>query len=178
MEPQPVTDKQRAFAIAYASTYSVSKAAAACGISPNTGSDYLKDPRVQAIVRERSRLATERAGVSVDMVLETLQAILTTDIHDFLRFDADGHFAGLKLDPTELTAAQRAAIKAIKPTKYGTVLELHDRMAAVEKAGKYLGMWSDKIEISGPGGGPVPIDIGMTPQEAAEMYAHTIKPGQ
>lgn len=167
--PQPVSDQMRAFALEYASCFNASKAGAAVGIASSTALNWLKDPRVVALVREHKRIATERNGVSVDMVLRTLQTILDGDIGDY--YDENGRLK--RFD--EMTPEQRMAIKSMKPTKEGIVLELHDKLAAVEKAGKWLGMFTDKVEISGPGGRALPINLGMTLQEAAEAYQKTLR---
>lgn len=48
-------------------------------------------------------------------------------------------------------------VKAIYDTKYGTRIEFHDPQHALELIGKHHGLFVERQEISGAGGGPVRI---------------------
>ena len=49
----------------------------------------------------------------------------------------------------ELPEEKRAAISAIKETKFGINVETYDRVRALELLGRHLGMFKDKVELSG-----------------------------
>ncbi|MOA67293.1 hypothetical protein D3C78_1943990 [compost metagenome] len=59
------------------------------------------------------------------------------------------------------------AVAEIKETKEGISLKLHDKVSALEKIGRHLGMFKDKLEIGGKDGGPLQVifDQGMTKNE-------------
>jgi len=53
------------------------------------------------------------------------------------------------------------------------------KTGAMNNLGKMHKLLTDKVELSGPGGGPVrAITTEMTPQEAAEAYAAMLDPGK
>ncbi|MFR2826538.1 MAG: terminase small subunit [Enterocloster bolteae] len=55
-----------------------------------------------------------------------------------------------RIIPTEeLPEEKRAAISAIKETKFGINVETYDRVRALELLGRHLGMFKDKVELSG-----------------------------
>jgi phage terminase small subunit len=47
----------------------------------------------------------------------------------------------------------------VKQTKDGFEVKQNDRIKAIELLGRYLGMFTDKTELSGPGGGPIPLAV-------------------
>lgn len=47
----------------------------------------------------------------------------------------------------------------VKQTKDGIEVKQADRIKAIELLGRYLGMFTDKTELSGPGGGPIPLAV-------------------
>lgn len=56
----------------------------------------------------------------------------------------------VRIIPTEeLPEEKRAAISAIKETKFGINVETYDRVRALELLGRHLGMFKDKLELSG-----------------------------
>ena len=56
----------------------------------------------------------------------------------------------VRIIPTEeLPEEKRAAISAIKETKFGINVETYDRVRALELLGRHLGMFKDKVELSG-----------------------------
>lgn len=167
----PVTDVVRRFAEEYLIDFKIGKAAERAGISPSYASEVMKDPRVQALINEGKRRASGRVNVSVDNVLENLRIMTTVTIADFMD--------GFNLKPVdEWTDEMRQSVKSLKWTKFGPALELHDALAANVHIGKHLGMFVDRVALSGPGGGPIPTINGtMTPQEAAEAYAKTLEAG-
>jgi phage terminase small subunit len=78
-------------------------------------------------------------------------------------------------DTTKLSPGAAALFAGVKETQYGLEIKMHDQMKALESLAKHLGMFPNKHEHSGPGGGPIrTINETMTPQEAADAYADTL----
>jgi len=57
----------------------------------------------------------------------------------------------------------RPAIASIKQGANGIEVKFYDKIKSMELFGKFTGMVTDKLEVSGPGGGP--IDFGAIPDE-------------
>ena len=52
-------------------------------------------------------------------------------------------------DTKELTETQIRAIAGIKDGKFGVEMKLNDKEKALELLGRHLGMFKDKLEVSG-----------------------------
>lgn len=52
-------------------------------------------------------------------------------------------------DTADLTESQTKAIAGIKEGKFGIELKLNDKEKALELLGRHLGMFKDKLEVSG-----------------------------
>lgn len=68
-----------------------------------------------------------------------------------------------------------AAISEVRQTPQGLAFKMHDKKGALVEIGRHLGMFKDKVEVTGRDGGPVEqIAATMTPEQAAELYASTL----
>lgn len=160
-EIKELSDRARRFAEEYLIDFNAQKAYARAGYAPNPSGPYtlLRDPRVDALIREGKRRASERARISQDWVLEKLRRIAEGSPIDYFAFEPDPddptkmRLAGL--DVANLTDDQRDALRSIKFTRNGPAIETHDKVAALKLIGQYLGLFTDKHEISGPGGAPL-----------------------
>lgn len=149
-------------------------------------------------VRERvsaiQLAAAERAEITVAEVLRELKKIGFADIRKAVKWrsnvlattiDDDGTPHPYYTSNVELVGSDdvdddtAAAIAEISQTdKGGLKVKFHDKRAALVDIGKHLGMFKERIEHSGPNGGPVPmITTDMTPQQAAEAFAAMVKGG-
>lgn len=73
--------------------------------------------------------------------------------------------------------AEQAGVDAIRVVHelaiigYDTTMPPRARIAALELLGKYLGLWTEKHELTGPNGGPISTETKVSdPVEAARMY--------
>jgi hypothetical protein len=80
-------------------------------------------------------------ALSARSILHRLSDIATGSLGDIVDVQKDGTF---KVD---LHKAKRRGkfhlIRRVRQTKYGDIVELHDPMVALDKLGKYLGMWDN-----------------------------------
>lgn len=60
-------------------------------------------------------------------------------------------------DTRKLKGNAKALYAGAERTRNGIKIHMRDKDAAVTNLARYLGMLKDKTEISGPGGGPVPL---------------------
>lgn len=106
--------------------------------------------------------AEDECIVSAKDVLRELKRIGFADIKDFLSFrtgkkvveyDEDGEPIidyGQIIEVKDSNEVDGKAIQEVSLNAKGVfTFKLHDKMAALDKLGKHLGMFKDKIEISG-----------------------------
>lgn len=187
-----LNDQARRFAEEYLIDFRVGAAAERAGYNAAYGSLLIADPRVDALIREGKRRASERVNVSVDMVLENFRLMSLVSVADYfvdVAITKPCPITGMpiptgdfyqRLKPIgEWTDAMRFALKAVKHTKHGPTIELHDKKLVNDSLAKYFGMFVDRSEVSGPGGGPVQmITPEMDAKQAAEAYAATLTAGK
>ena len=116
----------------------------------------LKDARVRAAIAER----VADMGITAERVLAELSAIAFANAGDYFAWGPQG--VALK-DSAGLTVPQRAAVAEVAETKpgprggAGTVkIKLHDKLAALDRLARHLGLYLDKTDLSGPPVGPTP----------------------
>ncbi len=91
---------------------------------------------------------------------------------------------GVKLKDSEgLTDDEAAQVLEVKETTSATggslSLKTHDKVKALELLGRHVGMFTDKMEVTGKSGGPIATkaERDLTDDElAAELARHGIKP--
>lgn len=115
------------------------------------------NPEVRNRIAEiRAQMAT-RTAITAQQVLEELAKIGFANAGDMIRIGEDGTTS---VDLSELTPDQKAAIQEIDIVtnpdgKQKIKVKLHDKRAALMDIGKHLGMFREKVEVSGPDGGPI-----------------------
>jgi phage terminase small subunit len=146
LEPKKVklTAKQRKLVDEYLIIQNITKAAIAAGYSKKTasvlGSETFKKPYVQEYYRSRIADITAKNDDKVSWVLSRLIETANADIRDFV--DKNGIIK--KLDKT----VNGRLIQSIRHTREGVNIQLQSQDKALELLGKYLSMWSDKVDVS------------------------------
>ena len=129
----------RAYRVAYPSVKKDETAAQA-------GSRMLRNVKVAEYIQERMEERQKRTEITQDRVLEELAAIAFARAADFAEVK-DG-FVIIK-DTAGLSEQQIKAIAGIKEGKFGVELKLNDKEKALELLGRHLGMFKDRVEVSG-----------------------------
>ena len=152
--------KQKAFAIEYVVDYNATQAAIRAGYSERSAysqaHELLKKPEIKAAIKELEDAAAERAAVSKERVLKELARVAFVDPRRL--FDEDGRPMDItNLDPD--TAAALASVDILEEFDYdGETRTLvgytkkykwSDKLRALEMLGKHLGMFTDKVQMSG-----------------------------
>lgn len=136
-----MTEVERVFAHEYLVTlnaslaYKTARPTASDKTAGVNGYKLLQKPRVQELIKKLSEERLSHAGLEIDAVLRQLNNFLTYDMRDL--FDENGRLKQFK----DLTYEQSCCIAAIKDTKEGREYKLIDRMAALDKAMKYRGLF-------------------------------------
>ena len=106
----------------------------------------LRNVKVAAYISERMQDRQKRTEVTQDRVIEELAAIAFAKATDFAQI-VNGNV--VLTDTADLTESQIRAIAGIKEGKFGIELKLNDKEKALELLGRHLGMFKDKVEVSG-----------------------------
>lgn len=147
-----LNDKQEIFCEEYAASLNATKAAIKAGYSEKTaysqGHDLLKNPEIRERIQTFLDIRMEQTRVTQERVVRELARIAFGDPRDVMEWGWLG--AELK-NSADLTPDQAAMVAGVveKRSKGGVTLEVkfHDKLAALEKLGKYLNMFVDKSEV-------------------------------
>lgn len=176
-----MTPKQEAFVSEYLIDLNATQAAIRAGYSAATaysqGQRLLKDVEISAAIEKAMAERSMRTNITQDQVVRELARIGFVDIRKVVTwtngatgFDEDeaeetgevrisvANF--VMLTPSdEIDAETAAAISEISQTKDGALkVKLHDKRAALVDLGRHLGMFKDKVEVTGKDGGAIEID--------------------
>lgn len=149
-----LTAKQKRFVEEYLIDLNATQAAIRAGYSPNTaysiGNENLNKPEIRARIDKAMAERSKRTGINADRVLQELARIAFVKATDVI--DADNATIREDASDDDLAVIQSVKVKTI-PTQNGDGIEreirLTDKMKALELIGKHLGMFKDKIELSG-----------------------------
>src|SRR5690606_29501198 len=104
-------------------------------------------------INQALALRAKRAEITADRVLAELAKSAFADGSDFAslvtRETEDGPVTDVVFYDTDtLPKDKKAAISAIKKTKYGIAVETYDKIKALELIGRHLAMFTDKLNVS------------------------------
>lgn len=146
-----MTKKQKLFIEEYLIDLNATQAAIRAGYSPDTagsiGNENLKKPEIQARIAKAMAERSKRTGVNAERVILELAKIAFVNANDVIDTDT----ATLK---PEATPEDTAAIQSVKVKTFGEdglerEIKMADKLKALELLGKHLGMFKDKVELSG-----------------------------
>jgi phage terminase small subunit len=130
------------------------------------------NPRVNARILELMDERAIRTGITADKVLHEIALIGFSNIKDFMTWDG-GHYR-VKPD-TEIPDEIACAIKRIWYDRDGNMcIELYDKLQALDKIAKHLGMFTQRVEIEARITGRVDVANGLnrlTNDELLELRA-------
>ena len=131
-------------------------------------SKLLSNPKAKEYLEIRLKEREKRLEITQDKVLKELAKIGFANITNFAdvvdipytvdKKDEEGnvigeetkYYKGLRLYNTEdITEDELAALQEIKEGKHGITVKMHDKVRALEQIGRHLGMFNDKLDISG-----------------------------
>ena len=164
-----LTAKQMRFVDEYLVDFNATQAAIRAGYSPKTAAAaaarLLRNVNIQAEIARRQKDLQRRTEISQDRVVKELARIAFADASDYACVETymyenkDGTLSPLQVvspkDTGVLSDDQRAAIAGIKQGANGIEIKLHDKIKALELLGRHIGMFNDKLSLSGSDGGPL-----------------------
>ena len=158
-----LTEKQKRFVDEYLIDLNATQAAIRAGYSEkyaNTNAPkLLQNTAIKEYIQERKADRVERTEITQDMVLRELAIIAFSNAADYASVvEKDGvDEAGnpVKYRTVEpvltgtLTEAQKKALAVIKKGRDGFEVKPYDKVRALELLGKHLGMFTEKVDVSG-----------------------------
>jgi phage terminase small subunit len=153
-----MTEKQKKFCIEYLIDLNATQAAIRAGYSEDTaeiiGFENLRKPNIKEYIDEFLDDYLKRSKVSIAKVLNRLDEIIESDIGEFAEIkekttEKDGisiTSQGVVLkDTAELNTR---VLSEISETNSGIKIKMKDTLKAIDLKGKYLAMWTEKVEHS------------------------------
>jgi phage terminase small subunit len=174
-----LTPKQARFIQEYLIDLNATQAALRAGYSPDTafqiGAENLKKPKIADALEAAMAERAARTGINADRVLRELAKIGFSDLRRAVKWhgnvvnSADYPEGGDTLvvktiinnrveliDSDLLDDDTAASISSISQNQAGGVtIKLHDKRAALVDIGKHLGLFRERMEVTGQSGGPV-----------------------
>lgn len=175
-DPDGLAPRQRRFVDEYVINLNATRAALAAGYSEKTadvqGCNLLKNLKVANAIQKALDKRAAKVEITQEMVLRELAKIGFADIRKAVTWgttemrvvdDGDDEsepktapYHGLALKAAdEIDDDTAAAISEVSEGRDGLKVKFHDKQAALVNIGRHLGMFKDKTELTGPGGGPI-----------------------
>lgn len=150
--------KHEAFCLEFVKDHNASEAYVRAGYSAKGAGQaahkLLKNAEVAARIAELEAELADKAKVSAERILEELCRIGFSDPGQIL--NENGMCRTLNEMPEDI----RRCISSVKFSgDGGTEVKFWPKNNALELLGKYRAMWTDKAEVSGPGGAEISINI-------------------
>lgn len=150
-----LTMKQKRFVEEYLVDLNATQAAIRAGYSVQTaneqGSQNLAKLSIQSAIAIKMAERSRRTGINQDRVIMELAKIAFLNPTDVIDMDE----ATVKGEANRDDTACIASVKVkIIPTEDGNITErevkTYDKIKALELLGKHLGMFTDRVEVTGP----------------------------
>lgn len=186
-----MTLRQQRFCDEYLIDLNATQAAIRAGYSEKRASEQayqlLQKTTVQDYIRKKKMERIERTEIAQDMVLRELALIAFSNAADYAAviekdamaevdgqmiqlFDSEGNPVKYRtVEPVlteNLTESQKRALSVIKKGRDGFEVKPYDKVRALELIGKHIGMFEEKVAVSGEGNNPM---AGLTTEELKKL---------
>jgi len=178
-----LTPKQAAFVQEYLIDLNGTRAAIQAGYSKATAQEQssrlLSKVIIQAAIKERMAERAKRTEIDQDWVIVRLAAIAGTSMTDLVSWGPEG--VRVK-QSSSLDYNQAYSVKKVKDKRLIKIssedaadevldiqfeFEQHDKLKALELLGKHVGLFSDKLQVSGDPANPL---------QVAQIVIQPVKP--
>jgi len=171
-----LTAKQAAFIREYLVDLNASAAARRAGYSHKTagiiGFENLEKPKIKAAIDAAMKARAKRTEITQDRVLEELARIGFADVRDLIEWDEEHASFVPSGDLSDADAAAISEVRAETTRTHGSGgevsesqvklrLKTYDKLSALEKLGKHLGMFDESLNLRTPDG-PLEITVKRT----------------
>lgn len=147
-------------------------------VSRVRASEMLRKPhiaaRIEELRKEQERQLHDRFFVTKERVLQEIARVGFANIREIV--DAKGELRVKSLD--ELTEDQAACIASIHTTTNGSLkVTFNSKMSALEAMAKHLGMFTEKVELTGKDGEAL-VPEGSSSREVARAILDIFREAQ
>ena len=188
-----LNDKQKQFCKEYLVDLNATQAAIRARYAEKTaysqGQRLLKNVEAQEYIRELMQKREQRTEITADKVLEEYAKLGFSDVTDYLQVVTERILVGhdketgepisdisqfvLMKDTKDIPPEKLAAISEVKQHKDGSIsFKLHDKRGALDSIARHLGMFAERVELTGKYGGPIQtaVDLsGLTIEELRNL---------
>jgi phage terminase small subunit len=170
--------KQRRFVEEYPVDYNATQAAIRAGYSEKTareiGAENLTKPLIQMALAEEAERRSKRCELTADRVLLEISRLAFADIRG--AFDEHGRLKPVRDLDDDLAPAVAAVEVSVGSTEITKKIKLWDKGSALERLGRHLGLFVERTEHTGKGGGPIEMAlVNMTDAEINERFESLAK---
>lgn len=125
-----------------------------------TGARLYKDGNIKARIAELQAEIGEKLGITQEKVLNELGKLAFTDLADVVEITENGVKIknSEELDQQQLGAVAEVTESRTRKGEFVTTtrkIKMHDKKGALDSLARHLGMFNDKMQHTGPNGGPV-----------------------
>lgn len=122
--------------------------------------------KVQSRVAELGQKAAAANEVTVERIVRELALIAFGNKRAVMKWGPGGLLLRESIELTDDEAAQVSEVKETTSATGGSLsLKTHDKVKALELLGKHVGMFMEKVELTGKDGGPL-----QTQTESVQFY--------
>ncbi len=155
-----LTPRQARFVDEYLIDLNATQAATRAGYSARTaneqGARLLANVSVAEAIAVAQAARAARTHITQDQVLKEYARLALSDMRHLMAWDAAGVSLKTSADLTDDEAACVAEVSQTTTKEGGTLkLKVHDKKGALDSVARHLGMFIERTEHSGPGGGPI-----------------------
>lgn len=162
----------------YVQDFNATQAAIRVGYSSATAGaiagQLLQTPKIREAVDTASAVRAARTDFKGDKVVAEMSALAHSDLSHYVIDDLGNVTLADGAPPDAMKAVQsikkkiKTTVKdGVSTTEYDVELRLWDKPTPLKLMGRHVGLFPDKVEVTGPGGGALQVQ-GMTDEEIAK----------
>ena len=151
-EYDKLSAKRQRFVDEYCIDFNGTQAAIRAGYSANSANiqaaRLLTNDNIKKALDEKRLEIAEESKLKVSDVIDELRKIAFSDITQVVSFSA----AKAKVKSSrKLSEDAKKTIASVSQTQNGLTVKLHDKVKALELLGRYLNIFTDRVEVDGCG---------------------------
>jgi len=157
LKQRPLTDQQLAFVDHYMACFNPQVAALEAGYgTKQDGQALLQKIQIREEIQKRQEDLKNQTQISAARVLLEYARIGFADMGNFVEVGEDEHgIFDVRIKP--LDKVDSAVISEITQGRYGPTIKLHSKLKALDSMSKYLGLFTEKVELTGKDGAELTI---------------------
>ena len=152
IEYNKLSAKRQRFVDEYCIDFNGTQAAIRAGYSPNSANmqaaRLLANDNVRKALDEKRLEIAEISKLKTSDVIDELKKIAFSDITQVINFNNSR--AKIK-SSRKLSEDAKKTIASVSQTQNGLTIKMHDKVKALELLGRYLNIFTDRVEVEGCG---------------------------